>query len=153
MEEKRYCAECRRFETAEDASVCSLCGAQLQTAAASDPVFLVTADPDSFAPLSAALDEAGVSYEAKELPPPPDGSVYSGRGLLRSKDVYVSAADFKNAETILETVFKNRQEEEEMPIKKRIFVQIISVFLFIAVIAGVVFAADWIAALVKNLFV
>ena len=39
-----------------------------------------------------------------------------------------------------------------MPMKKRMLVQILSVLLFILLIGGVVYAADWIAELIKSLF-
>ena len=59
----------------------------------------------------------------------------------------------KKADKLLtETFAKNAQETEEMPMKKRMLVQILSVLLFILLIGGVVYAADWIAELIKSLF-
>ena len=84
---------------------------------------------------------------------PPDGSIYSGKGLLPPKDFFVQHADYERADKLLtETFEKAVQGDGEMPVKKRMLVQIISVLLFILLISGVVYAADWIVALIKSLF-
>ena len=152
LEEQRYCAGCRRIEAAA-AETCTLCGGALRQAEASDWVFLVTAEPDDVHGVEELLKREEIPFETKDQPLPPDGSIYSGRGLLPPKDFFVRYADWEKADKLLtETFAKNAQETEEMPMKKRMLVQILSVLLFILLIGGVVYAADWIAELIKSLF-
>ena len=131
-----------------------MCGGALREAVEGDSVFLVTVEIDAFQQLEGALQQAKIPFQTKDKPLPPDGSVYSGRGLLTPKGCFLCGPpDYENADRILNGLFtRAAQEENEMPIKKRVLVQVVSVFLFIAVIALVVYAADWIAAFVKSLF-
>ena len=152
QEERLYCEQCYRLEPM-GTEICPVCGGALREAVEGDSVFLVTVEIDAFQQLEGALQQAKIPFQTKDKPLPPDGSVYSGRGLLTPKDVFVRASDYENADRILNGLFtRAAQEENEMPIKKRVLVQVVSVFLFIAVIALVVYAADWIAAFVKSLF-
>lgn len=152
MGKNLYCASCRRTE-APDTDACTYCGGPLRHAEAEDFVFLVTTDADDFKKLAETLDQEAIPYETKDGPLPPDGSIYSGRGLLPPKDVFVRYADYEQADRLLSGLFEKAEPDpEELPVKKRVLVQIVSVLLFILVICGVVYAADWIAAFVKSLF-
>ena len=147
-----YCEQCYSLEPMGTES-CPVCGGALRGAVEDDSVFLATVDIDAFQQLENVLQQAKIPFQTKDKPLPPDGSVYSGRGLLTPKDVFVRASDYENADRILNGLFaRASKEENEVPAKKRVLVQVVSVLLFIAAIALVVYAADWIAALVKSLF-
>ena len=151
MEKKLYCAACRRI--AEEGETCPHCGErELRPLLEEDPVFLAGIDAESFGFLKENLEREKIAFEAEEQPLPPDGSVYSGKALLPGRDIYVAARDLERADAVLSETFASVKEMNAMPQKKRIAVQIVSVFLFVVLIYLVIRGADAVAAFIRNLF-
>lgn len=149
MEELKYCPACQKVSKEDK---CAFCEGEGRELLEEDKVFLVTADPEAFGFIKEDFGRAGIKFTAEERPLPPDGSVYSGKGMLVQKDIYVSGKDYLRSEKVLAETFKNIEEMEQMPKGKRIAVQVASVFGFIVLVYLVIYGADFIVELVKGLF-
>ena len=151
MEENLYCPVCCHL-SAPGAEVCEFCTGQLRKPKEDDPVFLATVDAEAFGFLRENFKREKIEFEVKEQPLPPDGSVYSGKGLLANRDIFVSMADEKRAQKVLSETFTTMEEMEKMPQSRRILIQILSIVGFIVLIYLVIIGADFIVELIKSLW-
>lgn len=146
-----YCEKCRHLF--EEEGICPYCKSdQIREPAAGDRVYLTAADPEALGFIRENFSKAKIDLEIAERSRKTFDSPYVREEFAPQSDLYVDYADYERAETALAKTFEELKEMEEMPKPKRLAVQIISVILFIAAIAVVVFAADAIANFVKSLF-
>ncbi len=146
-----YCEECRHLF--DEGEICPYCKSdQIREPAAGDRVYLTAADSEAFGFIRENFNREKIELEVIERTRKTFDSPYSKEEFSPQSDLYVDYSDYEHAETILAKTFDELKKMEEMPKPKRLAVQIISIVLFIAAIAVVVFAADAIANFVKSLF-
>ena len=146
-----YCEKCRKIE--EGGEACPFCGRRLmREAQPADMVLLCTADPDGCEALSLLLTDHKIEFETIEESL--QDAAQDESEVSASTSLYVQYQDLSAAEALLPSSDEEpaQNAEETMPPKKRMLVQIGSMILFIAAVCAVVYAADWIAELVKSLF-
>ena len=146
-----YCEKCRHLF--EEDGICPYCKSdQIREVEDQDRVFLTAADPEALGFIRENFKKEKIELEIAERSRKTFDSPYVKEEFAPQSDLYVDWADYERAETVLAKTFEELREMEEMPKPKRLAVQIVSIILFIAAIAVVVFAADAIANFVKSLF-
>lgn len=158
-----YCAKCHGV--CPDTTVkCPNCkSSKLRQVNEEDFVLLHRADQYTAMLLEKQFQEKGVSYKMEPFRGGRISYLYEGDVMPTDKMVLVRWGDYPAAKEISSQVKLDVERErasvgegeesfEDMPQKKRILVQIVSVFAFLVLIMLVVYGADAIANWLRGLF-
>lgn len=154
-----YCEKCRSA-CPDSTAKCPNCkSGKLRAAAADDLVLLHRADQYTAQRLCELFDGAGIVYETAPFGRGMASYLYDSEVMPTDKSVYVRFSDMEAAgklsAQLKETLERERQadgEFEEMPRRKRIVVQVLSMLAFFLLIVLAVFGADAFANWLKGLF-
>lgn len=158
-----YCAKCRGV-CPDATSKCPNCkSSKLRPVAEEDLVLLHRADQYTAGLLEKRFQEQGLSYRMEPFQGERISYLYEGDVMPTDKTVLVAWKDYSAAKELSAQVSRQVEEEraqaggegetfQDMPRKKRILVQTVSVLAFLLVVMLVVFGADAAANWLKNLF-
>lgn len=136
---------------------------KLRPVTADDLVLLQRADEYAAHRLAERLEAAGISCRSEPAATGLRTPLFDGGAMPTDKIVLVRYGDLEAAQQIsrevLDELSKERQpdeqpegEFEDMPLKKRLVVQTVSIILFMALVAVAVLGADAVANWLKSLF-
>ena len=165
----KYCTKCKKLYSAEELTNCSRCGKRLTTNPSHySPVEVVTANGFELERIKAALTEQNIPFSAQECrndtglqilnaAPPENTAITVPLGYYtQTMELLIGIGAVKEEElneTDEEKIQQERQAfEEEMSPRKRFWVKLLSIILFIGIIAAVVFVADWIGHFINPNF-
>lgn len=124
-----------------------------------DLVLLHRADEYAAQKLKERFEAAGIACRAEPAATGLHTPLYDGGAMPTDKILLVRYEDLEAAEQIsaevLEELARERQPQEEfedMPLKKRLVVQTLSIILFMVLVMAAVFGADALANWLKGLF-
>ncbi len=158
-----YCAKCHGV-CQDSASKCPNCkNGKLRPVEGEDLVRLQRADQYTASLLEQRFSQEGVVYKMEPFTGGWVSYLYDNDVLPTDKLVLVRWSDYERGKELFTQVKHQVEEEraqvgaeeetfEDMPRKKRIVVQIVSVAAFLVLIMLVVFAADGLANWLKSLF-
>lgn len=155
-----YCSKC---ETVFDEGTrkCPNCGSlkDMREAAGDDYVYLHRADQYTAQRLTDDFNQNNIAYRVEKFDNQRISYLYDSEVMPTDKSIYVKYEDLEGArecsarlKSQLEQENSDTEEFAEMPTKKRIIIQIVSVILFLLLITAVVLAADFVAEWFKGLF-
>lgn len=154
-----YCAKCRSIcqDTTEKCPRCK--SSKLRAVDGEDMVLLHRADQYTAQRLAEQFDAAGIVYKTEPFGKAGVSYLYDSEVMPTDKNIYVRYADLEAAEgfsaKMKETLEQEQaadEEFEDMPRRKRIVVQILSIIAFLALVMLTVFGADALANWLKGLF-
>lgn len=153
----QYCLKCRCV--CEDNAVkCGNCGSnKLRLAEDEDMVLLCRADQYTAQQLRERMDAAGIACEEKPANSDWGISPYDSEAMPTDRNVYVKFSGLSRAKEISSALRKEQEEGEEeqfedMPRKKRILVQVLSILGFLVLVMLAVYGADALANWLKSVF-
>ncbi len=168
--EMKYCTKCKKLYTTDELTACRLCGKALITDPHHhSPVDIITANGFELERIKAALTEADIPFSVRECEndtglqilnsAPPENShiTIPLSYYTQAMELLVGIGAIKEAEELNasdeEKLQQERQNfEEEMSPRKTFWVKLLSIILFIGLIALVVFVADWIGRFINPNF-
>ncbi len=155
-----YCEKCRSsFEDGNQK--CPTCGRvkSVRPIVDDDMVYLNSADEYTANLAADEFKKEGIVYSLEKFGSERVSYIYDSEVMPTDKSIYVRASDLPRAMAIIADIRmrvdaerENEEQFEDMPQKKRMWIQIISLILFLIVVAVIVLGADWIANFFKNLF-
>lgn len=157
-----YCAKCHGV--CEDATAkCPNCkSSKLRPVTGDDFVLLHRVDQYTAQRLEPLFQEHGVAYRLEPFDGGRISYLYDSDVLPTDRMVLARWGDYPTAQGLARQLAQDIEREraaesgeevfEDMPLKKRVMVQILSVAAFLVLIALVVFGADAVANWVKGLF-
>ena len=166
----RYCTKCKKLYTTDDLTTCRLCGKPLiDDPNQYSPVDVVTANGFELERIKAALTEAKIPFTVRETradtglqilnAAPPENSCvtvplgyYTQTMELLIGIGAVQEAEELNADDEAKLLAERQQTQEEMSPRKRFWAQLLSILLFIGLVALVVLFADWIGHFINPNF-
>ena len=158
-----YCTKCRGV-CQDSVSRCPNCkSSKLRPVEEEDLVRLYRVDQYTASLLEKRLSQEGVVFRLEPFTTGWVSYLYDNDVLPTDKLVLARWSDYERAKGLSAEVSRQVEKErasvgeeeetfQDMPPKKRIAVQIVSVFLFIVLIMLVVYGADFIANWLKGLF-
>lgn len=153
-----YCEKCRSV-CPDSTARCPQCrGVKLRAVSGDDMVLLHRADQYTAQQLSQQFDAAGIVYEAEPFGKGRVSFLYDSEVMPTDKSLYVRYSDLEAAKELssrikeaMETEGEGTEEAfEDMPRKKRIVVQVVSVLAFLVLVMLTVFGADALANWLKS---
>ncbi len=150
----QYCTKCK--SVCEDGvSACPVCKrvASLRKTQDDDLVFLAKTRGFEAEELAEQFDENVIAYELKPAKTGAMSSVYDSNYLPDDKNIYVKLIDLDRAKELIFKEENEQTEEEPMTDKKRLIVQVLSILAFLILVTLVTLGADWVANLIRDLFV
>lgn len=158
-ESMQYCAKCRAICQDSDLRCPSCKSQKLRPAADGDMVLLHRADQYTAGKLQERFEAAGILCEAEPFGKGRVSYLYDGEVMPTDKNIYVRFSDLDAAREISAGIQAELEREqsaedgefEDMPRKKRIFVQSVSVIAFLLLVMAAVFGADALANWLKGL--
>ena len=166
----KYCTKCKKLYFSSDAEACTKCGRDLiSDPNHHSPVDIVTANGFELERIKSALTEAEIPFTVQECEndtgiqilnsaPPENCRVFIPLGFYtQASELLMGIGALKETEELsredeerlLEERMKN---EEEMSPKQRFWVKLLSLIIFIALLAGVILLADLIGRLINPAF-
>lgn len=153
-----YCEKCRSIcpDSTEKCPACK--SVRLRAVNGEDMVLLHRADQYTAGRLAEQFDEAGVLYQLEPFSKGKTSYLYDCEVMPTDKNIYVRYEDLPaakefSAQMKAELEQQAGEEEfEEMPRKKRILVQVLSLLGFFLLVILVVFGADALANWLKSIF-
>lgn len=152
----QYCTKCKNL-CEDKLTVCPHCkrSRSLRQAKDGDMVFLQKASEYEAGEFAALFEENAIRHEILPYSTGLVSSLYDSEVMPTDKNVFVAYEDLERAKILLEEEYDEpevQEEDDQMPPKKRIVVQIVSVLAFLVLVSLVVFAADFIANELRGLF-
>ncbi len=166
----KYCTKCKRISTDDEKTLCPECGrTMISDPSHYSPVNVVTANGFELERIKAALTEAEIPFSVRECADdtglqilnaaPPENCTVSVplAYYTQTAELLIGIGAIKEAEELSdddeERVAREKENtEEEMSPKKRFWVKLLSIILFIGLIAGVIFLADLIGRFINPSF-
>ncbi|WP_322182063.1 hypothetical protein [Neglectibacter caecimuris] len=153
-----YCEKCRSIcpDSTEKCPACK--SVRLRAVNGEDMVLLHRADQYTAGRLAEQFDEAGVLYQLEPFSKGKTSYLYDCEVMPTDKNIYVRYEDLPaakefSAQMKAELEQQAGEEEfEEMPRKKRILVQVLSLLGFFLLVILAVFGADALANWLKSIF-
>ncbi len=154
-----YCAKCRSV-CQDSLARCPSCrNTRLRAVADGDMVLLHRADQYTAQRLAEQFDGAGILYQLEPFGKGRVSYLYDSEVMPTDQNIYVRYSDLPAAKEFssrmkeeLDRGQSNGEEEfEDMPPKKRILVQVLSVLAFLVLVALTVLGADALAGWLKGL--
>lgn len=156
-----YCESCRCLSPSGTARCQNCRRGKLRPVGEEDFVLLQRADEYAAGKIGEALEAAGIFWESGELPAGKRYSPYDSEILPTDRELFVPYAQLQLAEEVSaaagEALRRERygeeseEEFEDMPPRKRLVVQILSVLAFLLLVCACVFAADALSGWLKGL--
>lgn len=155
-----YCKKCKAV-CDDGLQKCPNCksGSALRQAHPEDEVWLHRADQHTAQVLADDLADVGIACTVAPFAAGRVSYLYDSDVMPTDKVLYVPYAKLDQAKAVsakLKERLEDQEEEaetfEEMPRRKRLFVQVISLLLFLGVIVAVVLLSDQLAAWLVGLF-
>ncbi len=156
----QYCEKCH-FAAEDSAAKCPNCQNQkLRAIGPDDMVLLQRADQYTAKRLTEQFETAGIPFEEEPFGQGRVSYLYDSEVMPTDKNLYVRFADLETARAAsagVKAAMKQEQESpeeefEDMPRKKRILVQTVSVIAFLVLVMLTVFGADALANWLKSIF-
>ena len=166
----KYCTKCERRYTDTNASHCTLCGkALIDNPNHYSPVYVVTANGFELERIKASLTDADIPFSVSQTrddtglqilnaAPPENSQIFVPLSFYtQTVSILLGIGALNHADEISEQDEEKLQQErseheEEMSPKKRFWVKLLSIILFIGILAAVVFLADWIGHFINPNF-
>ena len=166
----KYCKKKKKLYTAEDKDRCTACGKELISDPSHySPVNVVTANGFELERIRAALTEAEIPFSVRECADdtglqilnsaPPENCTVSVplAYYTQTTELLIGIGALKDAEELNDVdeekvAHEKEKTEEEMSPRKRFWVKLLSIILFIGLIAGVIFLADIIGRFINPSF-
>lgn len=154
-----YCEKCRSLcpDTTHKCPNCK--SGKLRVAEENDLVLLHRADQYTASRLAEQFDAAGIVYEIAPFASRSSQYLYDSEVMPTDKNIFVRVSDLAAAEELsvrMKEELERAQEQEEtfedMPRRKRIFIQVFSLLLFFLLITLAVLGADAVGQWLRNLF-
>ncbi len=116
-----------------------------------DMVFLMKTSDFETDELIEIFEQQAINYEVEAVKSNSISHTYDLEFNPSDKNIYIKHIYLLRAKEI---TFKEEQQEEfqELPTKKRIVVQILSILAFMMAVAAVTLGADFLVNFIKNLF-
>ncbi len=162
-----YCVKCRSVSE-DGAGKCQNCkNTKLRAVDGKDMVLLHRADEYAAGLLARRFDEAGITYEVEPFQKGHVSYLYDSEVMPTDKNIFVAFEDLPAAKEISAAMKEQLDEQrlgasagtgreedapEDMPTKKRVLVQAVSVLLFLLLIIATVLGADALSEWLKGLF-
>lgn len=159
MDSMLYCAKCRGICEDSTAKCPNCSNAKLRQVNDEDFVLLHRADQYTAQRLASQFDEFSVEYRMEEFGRGRVSYLYDSEVMPTDRNIYVKYRDLPTAKGLsaklgeeLEAERAGEEEQfEDMPRRKRILVQVVSVAAFLLLVMLVVFGADALANWFKGL--
>ena len=154
-----YCEKCRSLcpDTTRKCPNCK--SSKLRVAEETDLVLLHRADQYTASRLAEQFDAAGIVYELAPFMGRSSQYLYDSEVMPTDKNIFVQVSDLQAAEELsvrmkeeLEQANEGEEAFEEMPRRKRIAVQVVSLLLFFFLIVLAVLGADALGQWLRSLF-
>lgn len=153
------CSKCHGLCESGTARCPNCKSSKLRPVQGNDFVLLHRADEYTAHRLAGRFDTAGIAYRSEPAATGLRTPLYDGGAMPTDKIVLVRYDDLEAAEKlsaeVQDELARERQpneEFEEMPLKKRLIVQTLSILLFMVLVMAAVFGADALANWLKTLF-
>lgn len=154
-----YCVKCHEL-CADDTTRCPGCkNSRLRPVSGADMVLLHRADEFTAKRLAERFDTAGIVYRLEPAATGLQTPLYDSSAMPTDRIILVRYDDLEAAKgfsrELEDELARERQAEEEfeeMPLKKRLVVQTLSIILFMLLVMVAVFGADAFANWLKSLF-
>lgn len=152
----QYCFKCKNV-VEDKIPVCPHCkrGKTLREVKYGDSVYFQKVTEFEASELEDEFIKNAITYEIMPFSMGYVSSIYDSEIMPTDKMIYVNYEDLERANKIFAGLYSEEEMEEELPeipTKKRIFVQVVSVIAFLTTICLVVLATDFVANSLKNLF-
>ncbi len=137
----RACPNCRRSRT-------------LRPVREEDEVFFMKVHEGEASELSAIFDSLAIRYRTEPVKAGFSTSVYDPEFLPTDRNLYVEYRDLERANEAAAQELQEPAppEEDDMPKRKRMVIQTVSIVAFLALVMAVVLATDQLAGFLKSLF-
>ena len=163
----KYCTKCKKLYNDNNTESCSVCGkALISDPSHYSPVKVVTANGFELERIKAALTDAEIPFSVQECAddtglqilnsaPPENCTVFVPLAYYsQTTELLIGIGAINEAEELSEEdeqhfAEERRKTEEEMSPRKRFWVKLLSIILFIGLLAGVIFLADLIGRLIN----
>lgn len=155
-----YCEKCRSV-CPDSTPKCPNCkNSRLRVAEGEDMVLLHRADQYTAQRLAEQFDAAGIVYELKPFASRTSSYLYDSEIMPTDKKIFVRYSDLRAAEEFSARMKKELEQEqeqagddefEELPRKKRILVQVLSLLAFFTLIILAVLGADALGGWLRSL--
>ncbi len=152
-----YCEKCRSV-CGDSTAKCPNCrNIRLRAVREEDFTLLHRADQYTAGELARQFDAQGIVYQLEPFGKGRISYLYDSEVMPTDKNIYVRYSDLEAAKRLSAHMREEREqaadeEFEDMPPKKRIVVQIVSVLAFLLLVTLTVFGADALANWLKSLF-
>ncbi len=167
----KYCTRCKRIFRQEELTLCPKCSRKLHDDPHHySPVDIITANGFELERIKAALTDAQIPFTVQETArdtglqilnaaPPENCRVFvplsfynDAVELLTGIGALSDVEEIDEAESQRLKEERKKEDPEEMSPRKRFWVRVFSILLFIALIAGAVFLADLLIPLINPHF-
>lgn len=154
-----YCEKCRSV-CPDSTPKCPNCkNSRLRVAEGEDMVLLHRADQYTAQRLAEQFDAAGIVYELQPFTSHTSSYLYDSEVMPTDKKIFVRYSDLQAAEEFSARMKKELEQEqeqaedefEELPRKKRILVQVLSLLAFFTLIILAVLGADALGGWLRSL--
>lgn len=166
----KYCTKCKKLYNDNSAECCSACGkALISDPSHYSPVNIVTANGFELERIKAALTDSDIPFSVRECAddtglqilnsaPPENCTIFVPLAYYtQTTELLIGIGALKEADELSEedeqhVAAEKEKNEEEMSPRKRFWVKLLSIILFIGLIAGVIFLADLIGRFINPSF-
>lgn len=162
----KYCPKCKRLYNDND-EVCSECKTRLTDITDNlTAVYLLSASGFELQRIKAAFEDSGIPCECSAKKHSYSADAVTGydsaeydilvpfSAYERAYDTCVGIGAIKlENEEILDEPVEYKEEYQQMSKKKRVTVKVVSAFLFLLLVAAVIYGTDFITGIIKNLFI
>ncbi len=166
----KYCTKCKKIYTDTDRTACVLCGRELiSNPNQYSPVDIVTANGFELERIKSALTEESIPFSVRECrddtglqilnaAPPENSCISVPLGYYtQTMELLIGIGALQEADELSEEDEKKLQEErtatkQELSPRKSFWIKVLSILLFIGLIAATVFLADIIGRFINPNF-
>lgn len=152
-----YCTRCKSVcdDSVRDCPSCKR-SRTLRPVKDDDEVFFMQVSEGEAAEIDGIFEANAIRHAITPVKSGFSTSVYDPEYIPTDKEIFVEQQDFERAKEVMAAEIRPEAEEEpqepEMPKGKRMVIQTVSIIAFMIVVALVVFASDFVANLLKELF-
>ncbi len=150
-----YCTKCQTV--CEDSTrTCPNCKRSrgLRPVKDNDEVFFMKVSEGEVTEISALFESLAIRHRTEQVKAGFSTSVFDSEFVPTDRNIYVEYRDLPRAN---ETLAQEKEdpapvEEDDMPKGKRMVIQTVSILAFMVIVMLVVFASDFLATLLRELF-
>lgn len=150
-----YCTKCQ--SVCEDSTRnCPNCkrSRSLRPVRQEDEIFFLKVHEGEAAEINEMFDQQAIRHRIEPVKTGFSVSVFDSEFLPTDKNIYVEYQDLERANEVMaqETKDPEPPKEDDMPQSKRLVIQMVSTIAFLVLVMLAVFSADFVANLLKELF-